>query len=95
LKYLFGLKNIQIGHNFGGIFINDSLKKDIITKIADVKYKNNLEKIYSYLKRNRHIIFHTEQVLPSTVILGSKKEADSIVNEVINLIETTYFDISN
>ncbi len=94
IKYLFGLKNIIIGHNFGGIFDQGSLTTGASLQVADVNYQNELERLYGYLAGNRHVIFHTNQVLIGTTLLEDKKEADEIVNNVLNLIETSYININ-
>lgn len=95
LKYLFGIKGVQIGNNFGGIFEDGHLASSVATKITDAKHITALEKVYTYFVSNRHVLFHTNQILITTTILENKVEADTIVNEVINIIETTYYDINN
>ncbi len=94
IKYLFGLKSITIGHNFGGIFDKGALTEGISLKVADANYQSELERLYGYLAGNRHVFFHTEQVLIGTDILENKQEADEIVNNVLNLIETSYININ-
>ena len=90
LKYLFGLKGINIGNNFGGIFKGMTLTSSAASRISDTVFQTEVERIYSYLVGNRHVLFHTQQVLISTTILTDKKEADDIVDEVIKLIEISY-----
>ena len=94
IKYLFGLKSITIGHNFGGIFEKGVLKTSLSSQVADTDYQCELERLYDYLVRNRHVIFHTEQILIGTTLLEDKQEADEIVNNVLNLIETSYININ-
>lgn len=94
IKYLFGLKSITIGHNFGGIFDKGILTTTISSQVADTNYQSELERLYDYLVGNRHVIFHTEQILIGTTILEDKQEADEIVNNVLNLIETSYISIN-
>lgn len=94
IKYLFGLKSITIGHNFGGIFDKGALTASISLQVADVNYQSELEKLYGYLVGNRHVIFHTEQLLIGTTVLEDKQEADEIVNNVLNFIETSYININ-
>lgn len=43
-----------------------------------------------HLNKNRHTLFHTEQLLITTRILEDQVEANLIVNEVIEMIERTY-----
>ncbi len=94
IKYLFGLKHVTIGYNYGGIFDKGVLTTSVSSKVADVNYQSELERLYSYFVGNRHVIFHTNQILIGTTILEDKQEADEIVNNVLNLIETSYINIS-
>lgn len=47
-----------------------------------------------YFKGNRHVIFHTNQILIGTKLIEDKHEADEIINTVINLIESSYANIN-
>jgi len=93
IKYLFGLKGITIGHNFGNVFNGDVLTPQIASQIGDATFQNELERLYVYFKRNRHVIFHTDQILIGTRLIEDKHEADEIVNTVLNLIESSYVNI--
>ncbi|OIJ17363.1 hypothetical protein BKP37_02335 [Anaerobacillus alkalilacustris] len=100
LMHTFSIENIVIGHKYGEqcgshfkyVKRNDShvLKKDTVDRLSNHKSKAVLEEVYNYLKKNRHTLFHSEQILFTTRILEDKLEADQIVNEVIDLIERTY-----
>ena len=94
IKYLFGLKGVTVGHTFYKIFNNTSLCPSVAKKINDVTYQNELEKLFAYLKSNRHVRFHAEQILIGTKLIEDKHEADEIINTVINLIETSYVNIN-
>ena len=94
IKYLFGMKSITIGHTFHKIFDNGALVADIASSLNDSVFQQEVERLYNYLVNNRHVIFHTEQVLIGTTILEDKQEADEIVNNVLNLIETSYINIT-
>lgn len=94
IKYLFSMKSINIGHTFCKIFDKGILSANIASKINNPIFQRELERLYNYLVNNRHVIFHTEQVLIGTTILEDKQEADEIVNNVLNLIETSYINIS-
>lgn len=94
IKYLFSMKSINIGHTFCKIFDKGILSANIASKINNPIFQRELERLYNYLVNNRHVIFHTEQVLIGTTILEDKQEADEIVNNVLNLIETSYKNIS-
>ena len=92
LKYLLGQKNIIVDaqHNFGSVFNNGIVKKEYVTSIADADYVKALEETYKYLKSNRHVIFHAEQILIATKVIENKEEANLIISEVANIIESTY-----
>lgn len=89
IKYLFGIKNIQVGNGFHGKFKNGVLATEIDNRINDKNFKDEIEKLYDYLTNNRHVIFHAEQVLIGTKILEDKNEADTIVDSVLELIENS------
>ena len=93
IKYLFSLKGITIGYNFKDIFQKGKLTPEIIKQINDMNYVSELERLFQYFKNNRHVLFHTEQILIGTTFLEDKKEADDIINQVLNLIETSYIKI--
>lgn len=93
LKYLFGLKGITIGYTFGNIFNGDVLTPPIADRIGDRTYQSELERLYVYFKGNRHVIFHSTQILIGTKLIEDKHEADEIINTVINLIESSYANI--
>lgn len=93
IKFLLGNKGIHVKHSFGGIFHGTELQEKHKEMIEDVTYQNEVEKLYEYLKGNRHVLFHTEQMLIGTTILEDKQEADEIVNTVLHLIETSYTNI--
>lgn len=93
IKYLFGLKGIKIGHTFANIFNGDVLTSKIATQIGDAKFQSELERLYVYFKRKRHVFFHTEQILIGTRLIEDKHEADEIINTVLNLIESSYVNI--
>lgn len=93
IKYLFGLKEITIGHTFSNVFNGDVLTPQIATRIGDATFQNELERLYVYFKGNRHVLFHTEQILIGTRLIEDKHEADEIINTVLNLIESSYANI--
>lgn len=93
IKYLLGLKGISVGYTFGGVFNGDVLTPQTAARIGDTTFQNELEKLYVYFKGNRHVIFHTEQILIGTRFLEDKHEADEIINTVLNLIESSYVNI--
>lgn len=96
LKYLFSIEEIEIGHSYGYHFGHDTrtdafhLKRHVVQRLKNPKVEVPLVETYNYLNKNRHTLFHTEQILFTTRILEDKLEADQIVKEVIDLIERTY-----
>jgi RnlA-like RNase toxin of RnlAB toxin-antitoxin system len=100
LKYLFYLENVEVGHSFGEFFDYNNkdgqhyLKRRYCKQISNDKIKFSIQEIYNYFNKNRHTLFHTEQILIVSRILENKEEADLIINEVINMIETTYTNIN-
>lgn len=93
LKYLFDLKGIIIRNTFGSVFNGEVLTPAVAAQIGDATYQSELERLYAYFKKNRHVIFHAEQVLIGTRLIEDKHEADEIINTVINLIESSYANI--
>lgn len=94
IKYLLSLKGVIVGNTFGGIFNGMTLCPSVVTKVNDASYQNELERLFAYFKGNRHVLFHTEQILIGTKLIEDKHEADEIINTVINLIETSYANIN-
>lgn len=104
LKYLLDLKGIVIDeqHNFGTVFNKDpedDEKRIVIssmaTRIGDAEFLKALEEIYNYFKRNRHVLFHVDQILINTKVIENRQEAITIISEVSELIENTYKKIGN
>ncbi|MBR9648603.1 ribonuclease H1 domain-containing protein [Clostridium tyrobutyricum] len=101
LKFLFSSKNIVVDRTFVPFYdYNPSdgqhyLNRHYSIEVNDSKTQAAMEEVYNYFRKNRHILFHTEQILFNTVILDNRQEADLIINEVINLIENTYNGIIN
>lgn len=86
IKSLLVTENIIVNKTFAGIFGNGQL----LNYSKDIVFKNELENMYNYYKNNRHFIFHADQTLSSTLLLDSKSEADQIVNDVTDMIESSY-----
>ena len=101
LKFLFLSKNITVAYSFVSFYDYNSasgqhyLNNGCSMAVNDSKTQIAMEEVYNYCRKNRHTLFHTEQILFSTVILEDRQEADLIINEVINLIERTYSGIMN
>ena len=101
LKFLFLSKEISVNRNFGLFYDYNSasgqhyLNRTYSIEVNDRKTQTAMEEIYNYFNKNRHTLFHTEQILIATSILEDRQEADLIINEVINMIEGTYYGIIN
>lgn len=101
LKFLFLSKNIIVDRTFVNFYDYNSsngehyLNSEWSTEVNDVKTQTAMNKVYNYFRKNRHVLFHTEQMLFNTVTLENRQEADLIINEVINLIDSTYNGIIN
>lgn len=101
LKFLFLSKNIVVNRTFVPFYDYNSsngqhyLNNDYSREVNDSKTQVAMEEVYNYFRKNRHVLFHTEQILFNTITLDNRQEADLIINEVINLIESTYSGIIN
>ncbi|GEM_PF-13818 len=103
LLYIFSMEDIEISHKRGKqygshyrhVTSNDThkLKKQTAEALSNKKSIDVLEEVYNYLRKNRHTLFHAEQIFFMTRILEDKIEADQIINEVIDMIERTYTDL--
>ena len=89
IKWLLAKKGVAVGRSFAGIFYGYNLTTQVCSTINDSVYQSEIEKVFKYFKDNRHVYFHTEQVLIDTALIQNRSEADSIINSVINLIETS------
>ncbi len=78
LKYLFSIEEINIGDRYGHHFKHDTktnafhLSKNIVKSLKNSKSEASLTEVYSYLNKNRHTMFHSEQLLFTTRILEDK-----------------------
>lgn len=99
LKFLFSQKGILITKkDMFGNYLHQRptgfvLNADAKARITCDKTTSAIEKCYTYYNTHRHGLFHTEVVASSTRILQTKQSAESIINDVLELIETTYSDI--
>lgn len=102
LQFLLDEKGIVIDkkHNFSTVFEKDSTDETkfvVIQKhvnnIANAQYVQGLEEVYNYFNKNRHVIFHMNQIFIDTKVIESKEEAITTVSEVAELIERTYKNV--
>ena len=99
LKCLLDEKGIVMDkkHNFGNVFSKDhngGTESIVISKMAnkinDRDFVEALEDIYNYFKKNRHVLFHVDQILINTKVIEDRQEAITIINDVARIIEETY-----
>ncbi|AOZ96232.1 type II toxin-antitoxin system RnlA family toxin [Butyrivibrio hungatei] len=90
IKWLFQKKGVYVGNTFNGIFSGYSLCPAVATQISDSVFQAEIENLFKYYKDNRHIHFHASQVLVSTKLIENRNEADIIINEVIERIDSSY-----
>ncbi len=96
LKVLLGKKGVRVGKKFDMFDHNGkTFELNLNTKdtIGCTKTITAVESLYNYYNANRHGLFHVETVTSATRIIKNKETADSIINEVLSLIEDTYSDI--
>lgn len=94
LKFLLGKSGIEITQNLGEVFQRSGtkyrMKPTVRVEVADVEKAAVLVEVYGYWSQQRHSLFHAQHDVAASRILKNKQEADVIVREVIQLIETTY-----
>jgi hypothetical protein len=98
LKNLFLQHDIIIKKDGFGEYLNywnnaAVLRPEPREKIGNVAVIVAIEKCYAYYNKQRHGLFHSEAIASSTRIIEKKENADSIINFVLELIETTYNEI--
>lgn len=90
IKYLITKNGGTVGRSFN-CFNKDQNGSYVYTAtIADISYKDKIEKCYNYYKSQRDTLFHFGDVLgstDSTRILDKKEDADEIIKKCIELIE--------
>ena len=99
IKKLFIDNNVQeIGISFGDYFTNDPNNTEVLPKykalIKNTKIVAAIEESYRFYREHRHSLFHVDgTIIDDTRILETKKEASEILNDVLDLIETSYSKI--
>lgn len=53
-----------------------------------------VEEIYNFLYVNRHPIFHASYIADSTTIIETREEAETVINNTLELIKRTYHNIN-
>lgn len=90
IKWVLGKKNVNVGDSFAGVFSGYNLTENAKNKINNTTYQREVERVFKYFKDNRHVHFHTEQILIGTKLIENRTEAEEIINSCIQLIETSY-----
>lgn len=91
--------NITTINNYGDIFDYDNntklhhLKTSYV-KMVNSKTKNALERCYQKLKQERHSSFHVNLEEGMMRVIDTREDAVKIIQEVLELIETTYNDVN-
>ena len=82
--------------NFHGIFEENKSRNtyELCTQVEEQincqDTKNLLEEYYSYYAKHRHSLFHTNSVVETSRLIGTKEEANRIIDTVFELIEKGY-----
>lgn len=94
IKYLFSTKGIVIGRDGFAEFLNNeyytTLSDSARKQIGCDKTCTAINKCYSFYRNERHGLFHANGFLANTRMLDTKRDAESIVNGVLNLIEESH-----
>lgn len=93
IKWLLLQKGVKVGDTFGGIFNGYDLTPHAKCLIGDSNFEAEVERVFKFFKDNRHVHFHTEQILIGTTLIENRSEADTIINEVIELIDSSYENV--
>lgn len=100
LKSLFGKHNIIIKKDGFGDYLtywgkSAVLRPDARNKIGNEKAVAGIEKCYTYYYQHRHRLFHADAVASATRIIETKESACSIINHVLDLIESSHIELSH
>jgi hypothetical protein len=71
--------------------LNDSTRADLKCN----KTCTAINQCYSYYKDNRHGLFHVDGMIQNTRLIECRSEANSIVTEILSLIDNTYAEVSS
>lgn len=84
-------------HPIGSIFAQNKdnwvVKTEYRSKMSQETI-SALGKLYSYWASERNPLFHVDGNINATRLVETRKEADDIFNTVVDLIESTYIDIT-
>ncbi|TMU83786.1 hypothetical protein FGG79_19005 [Bacillus sp. BHET2] len=101
LKSIFLSKGVRIkkdgfGDYFGynGVLRKQELLVDKLDIDGSVVVKKVIEDLYNYYNKHRHKLFHVEAIDAATRIIETKQEAETIVSDVLSLIEIAHKELN-
>jgi hypothetical protein len=97
IKQLFFSKGIVIGRDGFSPYLqlssHNTVNDDTRSELNCDKTCTAINQCYSYYKNNRHGLFHTDGILKNTRLIKDRTTAESIVTDVLSLIESSYVEI--
>lgn len=64
-------------------------------QINSPKFCKAIEDSYNYFRNHRHGLFHVDGIIETTRIISTKREADELLKDIFNVIETTYVNLTS
>jgi hypothetical protein len=83
----------QVGNVFKPNYKGHLLIEKARKQINSSKIANQIGELYTYFARNRHSLFHVDDLIENTRIISTIEEARNIITDCIKLIESTYLVI--
>jgi hypothetical protein len=97
IKQLFLHKGIVVGNKGFGPLLqlngHNTVNNETRSRIDCDKTCTAIDKCYGYYKDNRHGLFHVDGIIGNTLLITDREVADSIVTDVLDLIESSYVEI--
>jgi len=97
IKQLFKSKGIIIKRDSIGEYFTQSYPDPILRLIPEMKTKigcndtcSVIEETYHHLRIHRNSLFHVDGMIEQTKTIDTKIQAEKLIDNTINLIETTY-----
>lgn len=95
IKILFQQKGIIINNREGFDMMKYNGRKfeisdEASTIIGCQKTCKAIKECYNYYHKHRHSLFHAETITSSTRIIETKEEADTLINDILFLMESSY-----
>ena len=91
------LPNYIVKHDFGEVFESNG-PSSVLTSEVKNSLNNRvkcacIEKLYNYYKVQRHSLFHADAIVVNIRTID-RREAESIINTSLNMIEEVYADLN-